>query len=221
MDQKKQAQTEVQSLEETNQARTPGKIESPVKAQTLSFSTQEKALFALAIAQRQSPNFKLWCELDEAHRDLASLFDKCRDYLCSFLQGDGSEKGFASRLGELSLLIEATQKDESLGGLFAYDAVSTLELAYEATTGANEEVIDDASLMSITGIYNRLEAENDDEDPADSELMHSELLFQGKIADLISKEGKHDHQKIALSLTRKVLQEALSAGVSNIGLSIS
>lgn len=218
MDRQMQTKATAQSSESTTNALTSKSIESPIKAKTLSFRDNEKALFALAIAQRQSPNFKLWCEVDESHHDLSAIFDKCRDYLCSFLQGDGSEKGFASRLTEIALLIETTQKDESLGGLFAYDAVITLELAYEAATATNEDAVDDASMMSITGIYNRIEAEESDEDPQDSELMHAELNFQNKIADLIANKGKHDGKKLALSLIREVLNEALSDGVSNIGL---
>ncbi len=194
------------------------KPETPVKNDITCFSDKEKALFALAIAKRQWPNFKLWSELDDSRGNLGPIFKRCLDYMSSFLQGDGSQKGVSARLEDISFLVNETLKDKSFGGLFAYDAVSTVELAYEAASGANEDAAEDASMMSITGVYKRLETDGMQEDPEDSSLLMEEYEVQRSIASIIASKGKHDDGRLQLSLIREVLEASLKEGVSNIGI---
>ncbi len=195
--------------------------QNPVLPLITSFSPKERALFVLAMAYHQSPNFMLWCLIDEKRVDNLEIFEKCLNYLETMLQGGGSEKGIRSRRQEISKLMDECYADDCIGGALAGDCITALDTAYECALDEDDNGPADVSMMSLAGAMSRYDEELDSKQPNDdeaSEIFATEIDFQKQIAYFIKKANVQSSRKVKSQLINELLAIVEDHGISNVGL---
>ncbi len=195
--------------------------QNPVLPLITSFSAKERALFVMAMAYHQSPNFMLWCLIDEKRFNNLEIFEKCLNYLGTLLQGGGSEKGIRSRRQELSKLMDECYADDSVGGAFAGDCITALNTAYECALDEDDNGPAEVSMMSLAGVVSRFEDISDEKQPNDdtaSEIFATEIEFQKQIANYVKKAKVVASRKIKSFVINDLITMVEDHGISNIGL---
>lgn len=195
--------------------------QNPVLPLITSFSPKERALFVLAMAYHQSPNFMLWCLIDDKHVNNLEIFEKCLNYLETLLQGGGSEKGIRSRRQEIAKLMDECYADDNVGGTFAGDCISALNTAYECALDEDDGGPAEVSMMSLAGVVSRFVDISEDEQPNDdtvSEIFATEIEFQTQIANYVKKAKVSASRKVKSFVINELLAMVEDHGISNIGL---
>ncbi len=195
--------------------------QNPVLPLITSFSPKERALFVLAMAYHQSPNFMLWCLIDEKRVDNLETFEKCLNYLETMLQGGGSEKGIRSRRQEITRLMDECYADDCIGGALAGDCISALDIAYECALDEDDNGPAEVSMMSLAGSVSRFDEELDDKQPDDddaSEIFAAEIDFQKQIANFVKRSNVQSSKKLKSQLIKGIIAMVEEHGISNIGL---
>ena len=193
--------------------------QNPVLPIISGFCPKARALFALAMTHHQSPNFQLWCLMEDKRIENLAPYEKCFNYLSTFLQGHGSDKGISSRREEISKLMQLCYDDDCIGGALAGDCISALDIAYECALDEDDSGAAEVSMMALAGAVSRFneDVEQPDNDKAD-DIFAAELEFQMQIANEIKKANLNPSSKISCSVIKDLLAEVEEHGISNIGL---
>lgn len=179
-------------------------------------SPWRQSLFALSLAQRQLPNFLLWCELRE-QKGTAGIFLKALNELWQFHEDKFNHIDLEELVGSVEPFIpEGDPEELSVGDLFGLDALITFSAACDAVILHEGNEAEIASRTSLGGVVRSVEEKNgplDDEALRENPLVDAEVNFQVELLELLS------HAKRSAELTENLKVIAGNGGVSNIGIS--
>ncbi len=181
-------------------------------------SPWRQSLFALVLAQRQFPNYALWCEVNEV-KGGKNAYQKTLDTLWNFHTDKFNEIDLEKTLDEFEpYLLDDEKNDLSVGDLFSLDATISLSASILAIILHEGEEAEMASRASLSGVVRKIEqelgAEFSDEELRDMETVDNEVNFQVELLELLQNANRSSE------LTYKLKQLGLNEGISNIGLSL-
>ena len=162
-------------------------------------SPWRQSLFSLVLAQRQYPNYALWCEVNEV-KGGAKAYQKTLNTLWEFHKDKFNTIDLEKVLDEFEpYLLDDEKNDLSVGDLFSLDATLSLSSSILAIIMHEGEEAEMASRASLSGVIRQIE---------------HEVNFQIELYELLEKSKREP------SLVDKLYKLSLNGGVSNIGLSL-
>lgn len=181
-------------------------------------SPWRQSLFSLVLAQRQYPNYALWCEVNEV-KGGAKAYQKTLNTLWEFHKDKFNTIDLEKVLDEFeSYLLDDEKNDLSVGDLFSLDATLSLSSSILAIIMHEGEEAEMASRASLSGVIRQIEQSSDreytDEELREMESVDNEVNFQIELYELLEKSKREP------SLVDKLYKLSLNGGVSNIGLSL-
>ena len=181
-------------------------------------SPWRQSLFALVLAQRQYPNYALWCDVNDV-KGGKKMFSKTLDTMWQFHQDKFNHIDLEETLDELEpYLLDDEKQELSVGDLFSLDATIALSASVLAIVMHEGEEALMASKASLAGVVRKIEQESDsdfsDEELREIKEVDDEVNFQVELLELL-KDAKRD-----ASLSAKLKKLGLNDGVSNIGLTL-
>ena len=122
-------------------------------------SPWRQSLFALVLAQRQFPNYALWCEVNEV-KGGKNAYQKTLDTLWNFHSDKFNEIDLEKTLDEFEpYLLDDEKNDLSVGDLFSLDATISLSASILAIILHEGEEAEMASRASLSGVVRKIEQE--------------------------------------------------------------
>lgn len=181
-------------------------------------SPWRQSLFSLVLAQRQYPNYALWCEVNEV-KEGAKAYQKTLNTLWEFHKDKFNTIDLEKVLDEFEpYLLDDEKNDLSVGDLFSLDATLSLSSSILAIIMHEGEEAEMASRASLSGVIRQIEQSSDreytDEELREMESVDNEVNFQIELYELLEKSKREP------SLVDKLYKLSLNGGVSNIGLSL-
>ncbi len=181
-------------------------------------SPWRQSLFSLVLAQRQYPNYALWCEVNEVKVG-AKAYQKTLNTLWEFHKDKFNTIDLEKVLDEFEpYLLDDEKNDLSVGDLFSLDATLSLSSSILAIIMHEGEEAEMASRASLSGVIRQIEQSSDreytDEELREMESVDNEVNFQIELYELLEKSKREP------SLVDKLYKLSLNGGVSNIGLSL-
>lgn len=181
-------------------------------------SPWRQSLFSLVLAQRQYPNYALWCEVNEV-KGGANAYQKTLNTLWEFHKDKFNTIDLEKVLDEFEpYLLDDEKNDLSVGDLFSLDATLSLSSSILAIIMHEGEEAEMASRASLSGVIRQIEQSSDreytDEELREMESVDNEVNFQIELYELLEKSKREP------SLVDKLYKLSLNGGVSNIGLSL-
>ena len=181
-------------------------------------SPWRQSLFSLVLAQRQYPNYALWCEVN-AVKGWAKAYQKTLNPLWEFHKDKFNTIDLEKVLDEFEpYLLDDEKNDLSVGDLFSLDATLSLSSSILAIIMHEGEEAEMASRASLSGVIRQIEQSSDceytDEELREMESVDNEVNFQIELYELLEKSKREP------SLVDKLYKLSLNGGVSNIGLSL-
>ena len=181
-------------------------------------SPWRQSLFSLVLAQRQYPNYALWCEVNEVNGG-AKAYQKTLNTLWEFHKDKFNTIDLEKVLDEFEpYLLDDEKNDLSVGDLFSLDATLSLSSSILAIIMHEGEEAEMASRASLSGVIRQIEQSSDreytDEELREMESVDNEVNFQIELYELLEKSKREP------SLVDKLYKLSLNGGVSNIGLSL-
>lgn len=181
-------------------------------------SPWRQSLFSLVLAQRQYPNYALWCEVNEVKWG-AKAYQKTLNSLWEFHKDKFNTIDLEKVLDEFEpYLLDDEKNDLSVGDLFSLDATLSLSSSILAIIMHEGEEAEMASRASLSGVIRQIEQSSDreytDEELREMESVDNEVNFQIELYELLEKSKREP------SLVDKLYKLSLNGGVSNIGLSL-
>lgn len=181
-------------------------------------SPWRQSLFSLVLAQRQYPNYALWCEVNEV-KGGAMAYQKTLNTLWEFHKDKFNTIDLEKVLDEFEpYLLDDEKNDLSVGDLFSLDATLSLSSSILAIIMHEGEEAEMASRASLSGVIRQIEQSSDreytDEELREMESVDNEVNFQIELYELLEKSKREP------SLVDKLYKLSLNGGVSNIGLSL-
>lgn len=181
-------------------------------------SPWRQSLFSLVLAQRQYPNYALWCEVNEV-KGGAKAHQKTLNTLWEFHKDKFNTIDLEKVLDEFEpYLLDDEKNDLSVGDLFSLDATLSLSSSILAIIMHEGEESEMASRASLSGVIRQIEQSSDreytDEELREMESVDNEVNFQIELYELLEKSKREP------SLVDKLYKLSLNGGVSNIGLSL-
>lgn len=181
-------------------------------------SPWRQSLFSLVLAQRQYPNYALWCEVNEVKWG-AKAYQKTLNTLWEFHKDKFNTIDLEKVLDEFEpYLLDDEKNDLSVGDLFSLDATLSLSSSILAIIMHEGEEAEMASRASLSGVIRQIEQSSDreytDEELREMESVDNEVNFQIELYELLEKSKREP------SLVDKLYKLSLNGGVSNIGLSL-
>ena len=171
-------------------------------------SPWRQSLFSLVLAQRQYPNYALWCEVNEV-KGGAKAYQKALNTLWEFHKDKFNTIDLEKVLDEFEpYLLDDEKNDLSVGDLFSLDATLSLSSSILAIIMHEGEEAEMASRASLSGVIRQIEQSSD------REYTDEEVNFQIELYELLEKSKREP------SLVDKLYKLSLNGGVSNIGLSL-
>ncbi len=180
-------------------------------------SPWRQSLFALVLAERQLPNFQVWCEL-ENNLPLKELYENSLKQLWEFHSDKFNHidlEKIVDAFEKDPLLSDESRDTENLGSLYALDALLTLLSACDAVILHEGDEAEIASKVSLGGVVRRIEQEEEDlseEQLRETELVDGEVNFQVDLMERLEK-GRRSPE-----LTQSLRQLAHASQGSNIGI---
>lgn len=180
-------------------------------------SPWRQSLFALVLAERQLPNFQVWCEL-ENNLPLKELYENSLKQLWEFHSDKFNHidlEKIVDAFEKDPLLSDESRDTENLGSLYALDALLTLLSACDAVILHEGDEAEIASKVSLGGVVRRIEQEGEDlseEQLRETELVDGEVNFQVDLMERLEK-GRRSPE-----LTQSLRQLAHASQGSNIGI---
>ena len=180
-------------------------------------SPWRQSLFALVLAERQLPNFPVWCEL-ENNLPLKELYENSLKQLWEFHSDKFNHidlEKIVDAFEKDPLLSDESRDTEKLGSLYALDALLTLLSACDAVILHEGDEAEIASKVSLGGVVRRIEQEGEDlseEQLRETELVDGEVNFQVDLMERLEK-GRRSPE-----LTQSLRQLAHASQGSNIGI---
>ena len=181
-------------------------------------SPWRQSLFSLVLAQRQYPNYALWCEVNEVKGGVKA-YQKTLNTLWEFHKDKFNTIDLEKVLDEFEpYLLDDEKNDLSVGDLFSLDATLSLSSSIIAIIMHEGEEAEMASRASLSGVIRQIEQSSDreytDEELREMESVDNEVNFQIELYELLEKSKREP------SLVDKLYKLSLNGGVSNIGLSL-
>lgn len=181
-------------------------------------SPWRQSLFALVLAQRQYPNYALWCEVNQVKGGVKA-YSKALETLWTFHKDKFNTIDLEKTLEELEpYLLDDEKNDLSVGDLFSLDATIALSASMLAIILHEGEEAEMASRASLSGVVRKIEQEHDvelsDEELRQMEAVDDEVNFQVNLLEMLTDTPR------SIELTSKLEKIAYNDGVSNIGLSL-
>lgn len=181
-------------------------------------SPWRQSLFSLVLAQRQYPNYALWCEVNGV-KGGAKAYQKTLNTLWEFHKDKFNTIDLEKVLDEFEpYLLDDEKNDLSVGDLFSLDATLSLSSSILAIIMHEGEEAEMASRASLSGVIRQIEQSSDreytDEELREMESVDNEVNFQIELYELLEKSKREP------SLVDKLYKLSLNGGVSNIGLSL-
>lgn len=181
-------------------------------------SPWRQSLFSLVLAQRQYPNYALWCEVNEVKWG-AKAYQKTLNSLWEFHKDKFNTIDLEKVLDEFEpYLLDDEKNDLSVGDLFSLDATLSLSSSILAIIMHEGEEAEMASRASLSGVIRQIEQSSDreytDEELREMKSVDNEVNFQIELYELLEKSKREP------SLVDKLYKLSLNGGVSNIGLSL-
>ncbi|MCR5537336.1 MAG: YjaG family protein [Succinivibrio sp.] len=179
-------------------------------------SPWQQSLFALALTMHQKPNLVLCCEVGK-QPELALRFEQLLEEVKTFHQDKFNHLDLAELAAELETLLPALDQELSLGDLYVQDTLLSLQVACEAVFLHEGSEAEQASNLSLGGVFRRLEAESgaepDEDELHEHPLVEAELQFQLSVLRLFESESNRSQ------LLGRLEQLLEHKRVSNIGIS--
>ena len=181
-------------------------------------SPWRQSLFSLVVAQRQYPNYALWCEVNEVTGG-AKAYQKTLNTLWELHKDKFNTIDLEKVLDEFEpYLLDDEKNDLSVGDLFSLDATLSLSSSILAIIMHEGEEAEMASRASLSGVIRQIEQSSDreytDEELREMKSVDNEVNFQIELYELLEKSKREP------SLVDKLYKLSLNGGVSNIGLSL-
>ena len=181
-------------------------------------SPWRQSLFSLVLAQRQYPNYALWCEVNEV-KGGSKAYQKTLNTLWGFHKDKFNTIDLEKELDEFEpYLLDDEKNDLSVGDLFSLDATLSLSSSILAIIMHEGEEAEMASRASLSGVIRQIEQSSDceytDEELREMESVDNEVNFQIELYELLEKSKREP------SFVDKLYKLSLNGGVSNIGLSL-
>ena len=178
-------------------------------------SPWRQSLFSLVLAQRQYPNYALWCEVNEV-KGGAKAYQKTLNTLWEFHKDKFNTIDLENEFEPY--LLDDEKNDLSVGDLFSLDATLSLSSSILAIIMHEGEEAEMASRASLSGVIRQIEQSSDreytDEELREMESVDNEVNFQIELYELLEKSKREP------SLVDKLYKLSLNGGLSNIGLSL-
>lgn len=175
----------------------------------------QQSLFALTLAQRQSPNFLLYADVTENHEALRD-FRNILNTMWEFHTDKENHISLEKLLETLEKHIPEIDDDSPYGAYPALDACISLSQSINAIVNHFGDEAEHASSASICTVAKYLEftedAEYQDEELYEKQLIVEEMDYQINLLDRISKA------KRSPEFTNELRQECEELGCSNIGI---
>ena len=181
-------------------------------------SPWRQSLFSLVLAQRQYPNYALWCGVNDV-KGVARAYQKALNSVWEFHKDKFNTIDLEKVLDEFEpYLLDDEKNDLSVGDLFSLDATLSLSSSILAIIMHEGEEAEMASRASLSGVIRQIEQSSDceytDEELREMESVDNEVNFQIELYELLEKSKREP------SLVDKLYKLSLNGGVSNIGLSL-
>ena len=181
-------------------------------------SPWRQSLFSLVLAQRQYPNYALWCEVNEV-KGGAKAYQKTLNTLWEFHKDKFNTIDLEKVLDEFEpYLLDDEKNDLSVGDLFSLDATLSISASILAIIMHEGEEAEMASRASLSGVVRKIEQENSqeysDEELREMEAVDNEVNFQVELLELL-QDAKREP-----SLVKKCFELGVNQGISNIGVSL-
>lgn len=181
-------------------------------------SPWRQSLFSLVLAQRQYPNYALWCEVNEV-KEGAKAYLKTLNTLWEFHKDKFNTIDLEKVLDDFEPYLLDDEKDDlSVGDLFSLDATLSLSSSILAIIMHEGEEAEMASRASLSGVIRKIEQSSDceytDEELREMESVDNEVNFQVELFELLEKSKREPE------LIDRLYKLSLNNGVSNIGLSL-
>ena len=180
-------------------------------------SPWRQSLFALVLAQRQLPNYALWCETANVQGGI-SAFTRALKRLWEFHFDKNNHIDLEKVIEEVEpFMLKDDKEDLTLGDLFGLDACLALSAAVDAIILHDGDEAEIASRASLGGVVRAVEPEDEelsDEELRELEAVDHEVNFQIELMELLKESSR------SVELTTKLLDLAYEDGNSNIGISL-
>lgn len=175
----------------------------------------QQTVFALALAERMSPNYYLYAE--SSGQGDAAAFRQALDTLWDYLTHKSSRVDLSAVLESFEPQIPNPVPEGNYGAYPALDACVALGCAYNSVIcriGEESEEASNASIGSVAGFIEMTEErEFSDEELYEQELMQSEMEFQVELLNQVD-QPRDPAQILAIR------ELAAQGGVSNLGISL-
>lgn len=176
----------------------------------------QRSLFALGLAQRMSPNYILYCEATE-NGEWAHEFKRILSELWVYHTDKLNHIDLESLLLELERRIPNPTPEGPYGAYPALDACVALSCAINAiisNIGDEAEVASNASICTVAKFLEiQNDAEYDDEELREFELMNNEIEFQVELMNSVKKQRSPE-------LAQEIKDGIIAIGSSNIGINL-
>ena len=159
-------------------------------------SPWRQSLFSLVLAQRQYPNYALWCEVNEV-KGGAKAYQKTLNTLWEFHKDKFNTIDLEKVLDEFEpYLLDDEKNDLSVGDLFSLDATLSLSSSILAIIMHEGEEAEMASRASLSGVIRQIEQSSDreytDEELREMESVDNEVNFQIELYELLEKSKREE-----------------------------
>lgn len=175
----------------------------------------QQSLFALTLAQRQSPNFLLYADVTENHEALRD-FRNILNTMWEFHTDKENHISLEKLLETLEKHIPEIDDDSPYGAYPALDACISLSQSINAIVNHFGDEAEHASSASICTVAKYLEfteeAEYQDEELYEKQLIVEEMDYQINLLDRISNARRSPE------FTNELRKECEELGCSNIGI---
>ncbi len=181
-------------------------------------SPWRQSLFALVLAQRQYPNYALWCDVNNV-RGGKKAYAQTLDTMWEFHTDKFNHIDLEKLLDDFEpYLLKDEEKNLSVGDLYSLDATLSLSAAILAIILHEGEEAEMACRASLGGVVRKIEQDEDaefsDEQLREMPSVDDEVSFQVEVLNQINNSPR------SKDLTLKLKKMALRDGLSNIGLSL-
>ena len=144
-------------------------------------SPWRQSLFSLVLAQRQYPNYALWCEVNEV-KGGAKAYQKTLNTLWEFHKDKFNTIDLEKVLDEFEpYLLDDEKNDLSVGDLFSLDATLSLSSSILAIIMHEGEEAEMASRASLSGVIRQIEQSSDreytDEELREMKSVDNEVIY--------------------------------------------
>lgn len=171
--------------------------------------------FSAALLERMLPNYQLFCELTEF--DDGKACRTCLDLVWESLSSPKSKINFSTQLEKVELATPDTTDFDNFGVYPAIDAAIALAAVVNLIRKEDLQGAVVCSKLSQGSVEAYLLAtqEADDDSVKSHPLMQHEISVQQSLLDILEASPK-----ASSDVLQKLKQEALEAGISNIGLEL-